>query len=143
MSTRIFQNVIIQMKDAVGCTLGVVDEQGYVIASSELAKIGSRLEDFRPSELEANPNQTLITENRCYRALSAEGAALDYAAFVDGSDASAASICAVAVLAALVRLSKFMVGTWLPLPVTFARFSISVPPFFFLSFCAASISSSV
>ena len=99
MSTRIFQNVIIQMKDAVGCTLGVVDEQGYVIASSELAKIGSRLEDFRPSELEANPNQTLITENRCYRALSAEGAALDCAAFVDGSDASAASICAVAAVA--------------------------------------------
>ena len=30
MSSRIFQNVIIQMKDSVDRTLGVVDEQGFV-----------------------------------------------------------------------------------------------------------------
>ena len=34
MSSRIFQNVIIQMKDSVDRTLGVVDEQGFVVASS-------------------------------------------------------------------------------------------------------------
>ena len=43
MSSRIFQNVIIQLKDAVDRTIGVVDEQGFVVASSELALIGSRL----------------------------------------------------------------------------------------------------
>ena len=34
MSSRIFQNVIIQMKDSVDRTIGVVDEQGFVVASS-------------------------------------------------------------------------------------------------------------
>ena len=47
MPSRIFQNVIIQMKDSIDRTVGVVDDQGYVIACSELAAIGSRLEDFR------------------------------------------------------------------------------------------------
>ena len=47
MSSRIFQNVIIQLKDAVDRTIGVVDEQGFVVACSELAMIGSRLDDFR------------------------------------------------------------------------------------------------
>ena len=37
MSSRIFQNVIIQMKDAVDRAIGVVDEQGFVVAASELA----------------------------------------------------------------------------------------------------------
>ena len=47
MPSRIFQNVIIQMKDSIDRTVGVVDDQGYVIACSELAAIGSRVEDFR------------------------------------------------------------------------------------------------
>ena len=53
MSSRIFQNVIIQMKDSVDRTIGVVDEQGFVVASSELAMIGSRLEDFHVYEFDS------------------------------------------------------------------------------------------
>ena len=53
MSSRIFQNVIIQMKDAIDRTIGVVDDQGFIIACSELSMIGSRLDEFhvwrRPS----------------------------------------------------------------------------------------------
>ena len=52
MPSRIFQNVIIQMKDSIDRTVGVVDDQGYVIACSELAAIGSRMEDFRLSLME-------------------------------------------------------------------------------------------
>ena len=46
MSSRIFQNVIIQMKDAIDRTIGVVDDQGFIIACSELSMIGSRLDEF-------------------------------------------------------------------------------------------------
>lgn len=53
MSSRIFQNVIIQMKDAIDRTVGVVDEQGFVVASSELAMIGSRLDDFHAYDFPA------------------------------------------------------------------------------------------
>ena len=47
MSSRIFQGVIVQMKDATTRCIGVVDEQGFVIACSELSMIGSRLDDFQ------------------------------------------------------------------------------------------------
>ena len=53
MPSRIFQNVIIQMKDSIDRTVGVVDDQGYVVACSELAAIGSRMEDFRAGQMDA------------------------------------------------------------------------------------------
>ena len=37
MSSRIFQSVIIQMKDATDRVVGVVDSQGFVVACSELS----------------------------------------------------------------------------------------------------------
>ena len=40
MANRVFQGVIFQMKEAVGRTLGVVDETGTVIACTELNCIG-------------------------------------------------------------------------------------------------------
>ena len=46
MSSRIFQSIIIQMKDATDRCIGVVDDQGVVVACSELGMIGARLEDF-------------------------------------------------------------------------------------------------
>ena len=98
MSSRIFQNVIIQMKDAVDRTIGVVDEQGFVVASSELAIIGSRLDDFRAFDFDA-PEKVVCTGSRCYCALSAEGGKTDYCAFVEGGDQAAKTICAVAAVA--------------------------------------------
>lgn len=98
MSSRIFQNVIIQMKDAVDRTIGVVDEQGFVVASSELAMIGSRLDDFRAYELE-NGGQALVTDNRVFCPLSSDASKIDFAAFAEGTDAMARTVCAVAAVA--------------------------------------------
>ena len=47
MSSRIFQSIIIQMKDATDRCIGVADDQGVVVACSELGMIGTKLEDFR------------------------------------------------------------------------------------------------
>lgn len=98
MSSRIFQNVIIQMKDAVDRTIGVVDEQGFVVASSELAMIGSRLDDFRVYDLE-NGVQSLVTDSRVFCPLSSDASKVDFAAFAEGTDAMARTICAVAAVA--------------------------------------------
>ena len=80
MSSRIFQNVIIQLKDAVDRTIGVVDEQGFVVACSELAMIGSRLDDFHLYEFDGTEHP-ISTGTRTYCALSSPGAKFDYAAF--------------------------------------------------------------
>lgn len=98
MSSRIFQNVIIQMKDAVDRTIGVVDEQGFVVASSELAMIGSRLDDFHAYDFESG-EQCVVTGSRTYSPLSSANGKFDYAAFVEGSDALARTICSVAAVA--------------------------------------------
>ena len=98
MSSRIFQNVIIQMKDAVDRTIGVVDEQGFVVASSELAMIGSRLEDFHLYEFDGT-DRPITTGARTYCALLSPGAKFDYAAFAEGTDALSRTICAIAAVA--------------------------------------------
>ncbi len=99
MSSRIFQNVIIQMKEAVDLPIGVVDEQGFVVAASELAMIGSRLDDFRAYDLEQARSLPVSTDNRSFCALNSEGGKLDYAAFVEGADGISRTVCAVAAVA--------------------------------------------
>ena len=98
MSSRIFQNVIIQLKDAVDRTIGVVDDQGFVVASSELAMIGSRLDDFRTYEFDGT-DKIVTTAGKSYKALSSENTKLDYAAFVEGTDSLARTLCAVTAVA--------------------------------------------
>ena len=46
MSSRVFQSVIVQLKEATERCVGVADEQGFVIACSELSMIGSHLDDL-------------------------------------------------------------------------------------------------
>lgn len=41
MSGRIFQNVVLQLKENTDRTVGVIDGEGVVIACSELSMIGS------------------------------------------------------------------------------------------------------
>lgn len=98
MSSRIFQNVIIQMKDNVDRTIGVVDEQGFVVASSELSLIGSRLDDFRLYEFDGS-TYPVTTGIRTYCALYSPGAKLDYAAFAEGTDSLSRTICSIAAVA--------------------------------------------
>ena len=98
MPSRIFQNVIIQMKDSVDRTVGVVDDQGYVVACSELASIGSRMEDFRIGLVDGSTHE-LVTMSRTYVLLGSENGQLGYAAFVEGTDSVARTICAISAVA--------------------------------------------
>ena len=47
MSSRLFQGVIHQMKDAVDRVIGVIDDNGQIIACSELVKIGEVKHDVK------------------------------------------------------------------------------------------------
>ena len=47
MSNRLFQTVVHQMKDIIGRTIGVIDENGIIIASSDLNKIGESRQRIR------------------------------------------------------------------------------------------------
>ena len=46
MSGRIFQNVVLQLKESTDRTVGVIDGEGVVIACSELSMIGQRWSEY-------------------------------------------------------------------------------------------------
>lgn len=41
MSNRLFQGIVHQMKDAVNRVIGVIDENGTIIACSDLTRVGA------------------------------------------------------------------------------------------------------
>lgn len=83
MANRLFQGVIYQMKDAVDRILGVIDENGTVIACSELVMIG----EVRPNAAVdlAYSSEMVVTEGWTYKPLSVRSKA-DYSVFVEGED---------------------------------------------------------
>ena len=98
MSSRIFQNVIVQMKDSLDRTVGVVDEQGQVVAASELTLIGTRLEGFHADAITGAERPTAVG-GRCCLPLACATPGFDYAAFADGNDATSHMVCAMAAVA--------------------------------------------
>ena len=83
MSNRLFQTVIHQMKDVVGRTIGVIDENGIIIASSELSKIGESRQ--RVKEEIAYCQDALIFEGYTYRYISSQ-TKNESIIFVEGTD---------------------------------------------------------
>ena len=83
MSNRLFQTVIHQMKEVVGRTVGVIDENGIVVACSELGRIGESKQRIR-EEL-AYSQQSVVLDGYTYRLLSS-GNKNDCIVFVEGTD---------------------------------------------------------
>ena len=97
MSSRIFQRVIIQMKDATNRTIGVVDPDRTVIASSDLSLIGSNI-GAEQLLFDESAGKTATLNGRIYIALGA-GASDEYCVFVEGEDDTAKTICIMAAIA--------------------------------------------
>ena len=86
MSNRLFQNVIHQMKDVLGGTIGIVDENGIIIACSELGKIGESRQ--RVKDEISYSQGTVISDGYTYRIIADSGKN-DCMAFAEGTDAEA------------------------------------------------------
>ena len=86
MANRLFQTVIHQMKDVVGRTVGVIDDNGIVIASSELSKVGESKQRIR-EELSYS-GESAVFEGYTYRFLSPKGSS-EFIVFCEGEDKDA------------------------------------------------------
>jgi len=91
MSNRLFQGIILQMRDTLGRTVGVVDDSGTIIACSELGKIGETVSGF--AEIFAESGLHYL-EGFTYQAFGASMQA-EYAVFVEGTDELAGKYAAV------------------------------------------------
>nr|MBQ8891049.1 helix-turn-helix domain-containing protein [Clostridia bacterium] len=83
MSNRLFQTVIHQMKEVVGRTVGVIDENGIVVACSELGRIGESKQRIR-EELSYSQDSVAL-DGFTYRFLGAQNKS-GCIVFVQGTD---------------------------------------------------------
>lgn len=88
MSNRLFQGIIQQMKDAIDRTIGIIDENGTVIACSELTRIGETRLGVR-EEL-AYSDDILTSKGYTYRAVG-NNIKSEYIMFIEGEDEFARS----------------------------------------------------
>ncbi|MBQ8387971.1 MAG: helix-turn-helix domain-containing protein [Clostridia bacterium] len=86
MSNRLFQGVIQQMKEAVDRVIGVMDENGVIIACSDLVKIGEIKQGVR-EEL-AYSAEIVTVGGYTYRPIGM-GTKTEYIAFIEGEDKAA------------------------------------------------------
>ena len=98
MSGRIFQNVVLQLKENTDRTVGVVDGEGIVIACSELAMIGQRWAEHVPA-INAAGGAIVTSEGKTFKALNGWGTQFDYAAFAFGDNEISKTVCAMATVA--------------------------------------------
>lgn len=98
MSGRMLQSLILQMKDATERIIGVLDASGLIVACSDLTQIGERREEAISALYESNEPCTKAN-GYTYKPLSSWSMRFDYAAFVEGEDALAESVCQLAIVA--------------------------------------------
>ena len=97
VSSRIFQSVIIQMKDATTRLIGVIDPEGVVVASSDLTVIGTSIGTI-PMSFEEDGDKTTRNSGKTFKTLGTGGRD-DYTVFTDGEDDLARTICVMAAVA--------------------------------------------
>ena len=98
MSGRIFQNVVLQLKENTDRTVGVIDAEGIVIACSELSMIGQRWAEHVP--VVNNAAGSMVTsDGKTFKALNGWGNQFDYAAFAFGDNEISKTVCSMATVA--------------------------------------------
>jgi len=98
MSGRIFQNVVLQIKDATDRVMGVIDSEGTVISCSDLGLIGKKWPEYVESVNRAD-GAVIALDGKTFHALSGWGSRFDYAVFAMGDDEIARSVCSLASVA--------------------------------------------
>ena len=85
MSGRIFQNVVLQLKENTDRTVGVIDGEGVVIACSELSMIGQRWSEY-VAAVNGAAGSMVCFDGKTFKALSGWGNQFDYAVFAFGDN---------------------------------------------------------
>ena len=98
MSGRIFQNVVLQLKENTDRTVGVIDGEGIVIACSELSMIGQRWAEH-VAAINAATGTMIASDGKTFKALNSCGNQFDYAAFAFGDNEVSRTVCAMATVA--------------------------------------------
>ena len=92
MSSKLFQGLIYQMKEAVNRTVGVLDDKGVIIACSTLSKIGEAHKDALDEV--SYSFDTVVIDGFTYKPVGSH-ARIEYVVFAEGNDDKARSAAAM------------------------------------------------
>ena len=95
MSGRVFQNIVLQFKDAVDTEIGVIDAEGTVIACTELSEIGSHWNELVNSINDAEES-VIPVGGKTFKALSGWNGHFDFAVFAYGENEMSRAACSMA-----------------------------------------------
>ena len=98
MSSRVFQSVIVQMKEATDRMIGVIDADSTVISCSDTSRIGEKWPEA-VIKLNSAPDSIVVVDKKTFKPLVSWSAYFDYAVFAEGDD----EIAAVDALVALIE----------------------------------------
>ncbi len=98
MSSRVFQSVVLQLKDSANRAIGVIDGEGTVVACNELTCIGEKWASV-VERINTEEDGVITAEGKTFKALTGWNSQFDYAAFVMGEDEQAKLICSLAAVA--------------------------------------------
>ena len=92
MSNRLFQGIIHQMTEAADRTIGVIDDNGVIIACSELVKIGETRQEAKDELAYTSGSATI--GGYTYRPINS-GTKWEYIVFVEGEDKMADKLASI------------------------------------------------
>ena len=95
MSNRIFQSVIVQLKDATDRVLGVIDSEGIVVSCSDSSMLGEKWTDAA-LKVGSSFDAMLSFDGKTFKAIVGNSNYFEYAVFSGGEDAMARSMCTMA-----------------------------------------------
>lgn len=83
MSNRLFQNIIRQTAEAVGRTIGVVDDSCVIVACSDSTRVGETITDIKPESFLST--DVFTTDSATYKPFG-DPSCPEFAVFVSGTD---------------------------------------------------------
>lgn len=92
MSNRLFQTIIHQMKDNIDKTIGVIDENGIIVACSDLVRVGEERRDIL--EGISYSTEEYVSGGYTYKIVGSH-AKIEYVIMVEGDDKSASDIAGI------------------------------------------------
>lgn len=98
MPSRIFQSVILQLKECTAHAIGVIDGDGAVIACTDSSLLSERY-PAAVDVLISHEGAAVQVEDKVFKGLSGWNLQPDYAAFVVGEGQEAETLCALAAVA--------------------------------------------
>jgi carbohydrate diacid regulator len=98
MSNSVFQGVMLQLKETTDRVFGVIDTEGYVVSSTDVAFLGERWPDA-VLKVSTAQDQTISFGQKTFKPMFNSANYFEYAVFCTGDDELARAYCSMAYVA--------------------------------------------